>query len=234
LPRRLGVSIVLSSVLVLAWGAAGAATSQRALFRVTLTGTLTKDWTVKRTVEGKCDEITTTTGRWRMTLATRHATGVVVFGPSRTGRPLRFSPGVVRAIAGTATQGGSREVVTQGPACERSVLHADCVRKRVRFRNASARFWSPRRRTLRFGRLSGASAARSFRGTCPEQPPEIRSIRTELTLADAPISAADAFDRNVPRFFSRGNSTQETTLEGVYDGKVVERVRWTLTFTRLG
>jgi hypothetical protein len=232
--RCLGVSVVLSSVLVLAWGAAGAATSQRALFRVTLTGTLTKDWTVKRTVEGKCDEITTTAGRWRMTLATRYATGVVVFGPSRAGRPLRFSPGIVRAIAGTAIQVGSREIETRGPACERSVVHADCVRKRARFRNASARFWSPRRGRLRFGRLSGASAARSFRGTCPEQPAEIRSIRTQLTLADAPISAADVFDRNVPRFFSSGNTTQETTLEGEYDGKVIERVRWTLTFTRLG
>jgi hypothetical protein len=232
--RRLAVSVLLSSVLLLAWGAAGAATPQTAAFRVTLSGTLTKDWAITRTVEGECDEITRTAGHWRMTLATRRASRVVVLGPSRAGHPLRFSPGTVRSIAGTAAQGGWREVEIRGPACERSVLHADCAGRRASFRNASARFWSPRRGRLRLGRLNGASAARSFVGACPEQPADIRSIRTELTLADAPISAADAFDRSVARFYIGGNTTQETTLEGEWDGKVVERVRWTLTFTRLG
>jgi hypothetical protein len=41
------------------------------------------------------------------------------------------------------------------------------------------------------------------------------------------------FDRDVPRFFISGNSRQVTTIEGPYDGRVTERVRWTLTFTRL-
>ena len=43
-------------------GAAGAATPERA-FRVKLTGTLTKDWTVSRTVEGECTEVTTAQAR---------------------------------------------------------------------------------------------------------------------------------------------------------------------------
>ncbi len=81
--------------------------------------------------------------------------------------------------------------------------------------------------------MQGASAARSFRGTCPEEPADIRSLRTDLGLADSPLSVADAFDRNVPRFFISGDTVQETTIEGEYEGKVVERVRWTLTFTRL-
>lgn len=232
--RRLGVSLLLTSVLLLAWGAAGAATPQRAAFRVTLTGTLTKDWTITRTVEGDCEETTKTTGHWRLTLATRRPSGVLVLGPSRAGQPLRFAPGIVRSIAGTAAQSGSRDFTKRGPGCENTTLHADCARKRASFRNAWARFWSPRRGRLRFGRLTGASAARSFGGTCPDQPAVVRSIRTELTLADAPISAADAFDRNVPRFYIGGNSTQETKLEGEWEGRVVERVRWRLTFTRLG
>jgi hypothetical protein len=41
------------------------------------------------------------------------------------------------------------------------------------------------------------------------------------------------FDRDVPRFFISGNTQQVTTLEGPYDGRVTERVRWTLTFTRV-
>ena len=81
--------------------------------------------------------------------------------------------------------------------------------------------------------MRGAAAARSFRPDCPEEPADIRAIRTDLAVADAPLSAADAFDRNVPRFFISGNSTLETTLEGDYDGKVTERVRWTLAFVRV-
>src|SRR5918999_2851750 len=228
--RRLGVSILVSSVLLLAWGAAGAATPQRAAFRVTLTGTLTKAWTITRTVEGDCEEITRTRGHWRLTLATRRPSGVLVLGPSRAGRPLRFEPGIVRSIAGTGVQRGSRDFVRRGPGCENSTLHADCAQKRRSFRNAWARLWSPRRGRARFGRLHDASAARLFGGNCPQQPAVVRAIRTELTLADAPLSTADAFDRNVRRFYIARNSTQETTLEGEWDGKVVERVRWTLTF----
>ena len=61
----------------------------------------------------------------------------------------------------------------------------------------------------------------------------MRALRTDLRLADAPLSAADVFSRQVPRFFIGGNTTQETTIEGEYDGKVTEHVRWTLTFTRV-
>ena len=72
-----------------------------------------------------------------------------------------------------------------------------------------------------------------FRSGCPEEPVDIRAIRTDLALADAPLSSADVFDRDVPHFFVSVNTTQETTIEGDYDGRVTERVRWTLTFTRL-
>ncbi len=230
--RRFGVLSVLS-VLLLAWGAAGAATPQRAAFRVTLTGTLTKDWTVTRTVAAECDEVTTNEGHWKLTLASRRPTRIVTIGPSAPGHPLRISPDVVRSIDGRASQTGSIRVDTRGPRCVRSVRRSNCAGQARSFRGATVRLTTPARGTARFARLQGASAARSFRGTCPEEPADIRSIRTDLSLADAPLAAADTFDRNVPRFFISGNTTQETTIEGEYDGKVIERVRWTLTFTRL-
>jgi len=70
-------------------------------------------------------------------------------------------------------------------------------------------------------------------GSCPDEPADVRALRTDLRLADAPLSAADVFSRKVPRFFISGNTSQETTIEGEYDGKVREQVRWTLTFTRV-
>ena len=231
--RRVGVFLGGTCVLLLAWGAAGAATPQSAAFSVTLTATLTKDWTHTRTVEAECDEVTTHTGRWRLTLATRRPSGIAIERPSSAGRPLRLSPATVRAIAGQATQTGSRRFEVRGPRCTREIQRTPCATQRRSFRAGSARLTSPARGRARFAPLRGASAVRSFRRTCPEEPPEIRSIRTDLRLADAPLSAADVFDRNVLRFFISGNARQVTTLEGPYDGRVTERVRWRLTFTRL-
>ena len=114
--RLRGVLVLLVCVVSLGWGAAGAATPQRAAFKVKLTGTLTKDWTVSRTVEGECTEVTTHTGQWRMTLGTRRQSRIAFTSWGR-GRRLGISPSLVRAIAGSATRGGSVLVTSRGPGC---------------------------------------------------------------------------------------------------------------------
>jgi hypothetical protein len=58
-------------------------------------------------------------------------------------------------------------------------------------------------------------------------------VRTDLPLATGPLDSADLFDRNVGRWFVTGDTEQVTTIEGAVDGRVTERVRWTLNFTRL-
>jgi hypothetical protein len=230
--RLRGVLVLLVCVASLGWGAAGAATPQRAAFNVKLTGTLTKDWTVSRTVKGECTEVTTHTGQWRMILATRRRSRIAFTSRGR-GKRLGISPSLVRAIAGSATRGGSVLVSSRGPGCTGSIRKVRCALRRADFRGASVRLTTPRAGLARFATLGGVSAARSLRGSCPEEPAEIRALRTDLRLADAPLSAADVFGRNVPRFFIRGNTSQETTIEGDYDGKATERARWTLTFTRV-
>jgi hypothetical protein len=224
--------VLLVCVVSLGWGAAGAATPQRAVFDVKLTGTLTKEWTVRRTVEGECREVTTDTGQWRMTLGT-HRQSRIVFTSRGRGKRLGISPSLVRTIAGSATRGGSVLLTSGGPACVASIRKVRCALRRVDFRGATVRLTTPRAGRARFTMLRGVSAARSLRGSCPEEPAEIRALRTDLRLADAPLSAADVFGRSVPRFFIRGNSSQVTTIDGDYDGKVTERARWTLTFTRV-
>jgi hypothetical protein len=230
--RFRGVLVLLVCVVSLGWGAAGAATPQRAAFNVKLTGTVTKDWTVRRTVEGECTEVTTHTGQWRMTLGTRRQSRIAFTYRGRGKRP-GISPSLVRAIAGSATRGGSVLLTSGGPACVTSIRKVRCALRRVNFRGATVRLTTPRAGRARFTTLRGVSAARSLRGSCPEEPAEIRALRTDLRLAGAPLSAADVLGRHVPRFFIRGNSSQMTTIEGDYDGKVTERVRWTLTFTRV-
>ena len=230
--RLRGVLILLVCVVSLGWGAAGAATPERAAFDVKLTGTLTKDWTVRRTVEGECTEVTTHAGQWRMSLGTRRQSRLAFTSWGR-GRRLGISPSLVRAIAGSATRGGSVLLTSGGPGCVASIRKVRCALSRVEFRGATVRLTTPRAGRARFAMLRGVAAARSFRRACPEEPADIRALRTDLRLADAPLSAADVFGRNVPRFFIRGNTTQETMIDGEYTGKVTERVRWTLTFTRV-
>ena len=230
--RLHGVLVLLVSVVFLGWGAAGAATPQRAAFKVKLTGTLTKDWTIRRTVENDCTEVTTHTGQWRMTVGTRRQSRIAFTSRGR-GRRLAISPWLVRAIAGSASRGGSVLVTLLGPGCTGSIRKVRCPLRRVAFAAATVRLTTPSAGRARFASLGGVSAARSFRGSCPEEPADVRALRTDLRLADAPLSAADVFSRQVPRFFISGNTTQETTIEGDYDGKVTEHVRWTLTFTRV-
>jgi hypothetical protein len=224
--------VLLVCMVAFAWGVAGAATPERAAFRVKLTGTLTKDWTVRRTVEGECTEVTTHAGQWRMSLGTRRQSRLVFTFRGR-GRRLGISPSLVRAIAGNATRGGSVVLTSGGPACVASIRKVRCALRRVDFHGATVRLTTPRAGRARFTMLRGVSAARSFPRACPEEPADIRALRTDLRLADAPLSAADVFGRDVPRFYIRGNTTQKTTIDGEYGGEVTERVRWTLTFTRV-
>jgi hypothetical protein len=214
----------MACVLSLAWGVAGAATPQRAVFRVSLTGTLTKDWTISRESQDRCVGTTRSTGRWRMRVATRRKSTVRFVSVGRR-RPLRIDPAIVRAIAGTATQAGTVR-------CGQSAVRT-CATKQVRFRNASVRLLSPRRGFARFARTRGIPAVYGLSSACPEEPVDIRILRTDLDIAEAPLDAADVFDREVTRFFISGNTTQQTTVSGTYEGLATERVRWTLTFTRV-
>jgi hypothetical protein len=232
--RLTGALIAVTGVLLSAFGAAGAATPQRAEFRVSLTGTLTKDWTHARLVAGDCVRVTTHTGHWKLSLATRRPSRIVVARAASPAGALRLSRATVTSIAGQASQSGfRRSEIRGGQRCIREFQRTTCAGQRRSFRGGTVKLTSPARGRARFAPLRGASAVRSFRGSCPEEPADIRAIRTDLALADAPLTAADAFDRTVPRFFISGNSEQVTTISGPYTGRVTERVRWTLTFTRV-
>jgi hypothetical protein len=94
-------------------------------------------------------------------------------------------------------------------------------------------FGSPRRGVLRFGTLRGLGPVRSFNTNCPEEPADIRAVRIDLPLATGPLDAADVFMPAVRRWFITGDAEQLTTIEGDLPGRVTERVRWRLVFTRI-
>jgi hypothetical protein len=231
---RLGSLALLACLLVLAGGTAHAARPKQAVFTVTLTATLTKQWTFTRVdeeEEGSCTQTSRGTGRWQAKLSTRRAgrLRVTAVGAGK----VRFS-GTVAALAGTAVQSGTTTVTAGGdPPCDRRLRSVRCASQRRSFRGASAAVRNPRKGVVQLGSLRGAGAARDFSTACLDTAPDIRAIRTDLPLATAPLDTSDVFGRNIPRFFTSGDTTQVTTLEGEVEGRVTERVRWTLVFTRL-
>jgi hypothetical protein len=230
---RVGVFALLACVLAVAGGTAHAAKPKEAVFKVTLSATLTKAWTFTRVeTDADCTRTTRGTGRWEAKISTRSASRVRAFSAGR-GR-VRFSGAALRALAGTASRVGSVTTTATGqPPCERVARSVRCARERRSFRSGSTSLTSPRKTVLRPGRLRGAEAIRSFRSSCLEEPSAIRAIRTDLPLASGPLDAADVFARDVPRWFISGDTEQVTTLEGDVEGRVTERVRWTLNFTRV-
>jgi hypothetical protein len=218
----------------MAGGAAYAAKPRQSVFKVTMTATLTKTWTFTRvdSSETGCTRTTRGVGRWQAKLSTRSAGRVRAVAAG--GGKVRFSGATLRTLRGAADRSGSMTTTAVGqPPCERVSRSVRCGRERRTFRGGSAAITSPRKGVLQLGRLRGAEAIRSFRSTCLEEPNEIRTIRTDLPLATGPLDAADVFARDVPRWFISGDTEQETTLEGDVEGRVIERVRWTLNFTRL-
>lgn len=230
---RLGVSLALTCLVVLAGGIADAAKPTQAAFRVTLTASLTKDWTFTRVEpEAGCTRTTRGVGRWQTRLSTGASTRVQAIAAS--GGRVRFTGATIRALAGTATQAGTMTIIGQGPPpCNRLSRSVRCGQRQRLFRGGSVSFGSPRPGVLQFRTLRGAAPIRSFDSTCPEEPNDIRSIRTDLSLATGPLDRDDVFARDVRRWFISGDSEQVTTIEGGVAGRVTERVRWTLTFTRI-
>jgi hypothetical protein len=231
--RRLSLGVLgIVCLLVLSSGSALAAKDAGTRFRVSFTATLTKTWNVTSS-EGEpgCVRTTKSSGRWQARLAAKRASRVRVVSLGR-GR-VRFA-GTIDALAGTASQSGTNVLIGQGsPQCDRQTRTVRCATQRRSFRRASTALRNPRRGVLSPAGLKGAAAVRSFSPQCPEEPPEVRSIRTDLPLAAGPLDAADFSNRDIPNFFVTGDSQQETRITGDLEGTVVERVRWRVTFTRI-
>jgi len=228
---RLGVLAVLAFVLGLAGGAAHAAQQKQAVYRVTLTGTLTKQWTYTQVDNvNDCVQVTRGSGSTTTKLSMKRPVRIraTAVGATR----VRFV-GSLAKIAGSVVRSGSKTVTVNGdlPCERRTVSEGRCSRRKASFGGASSSLRNTRKGILQLAPLRSARPARS--PECPTEPPGIVAIRTDLPIARGPLDVKDVFGSDIPRFFVSGDTTQETTLTGNLEGKVVERVRWTVVFTRL-
>jgi hypothetical protein len=217
-------ALVCACSLLLAT-AVDARAEARAAFRVTLTAKLTKSWNYVQTREvGECTITTRVVGTRTITLRSLRPTWVTATGsPGR----VRFVPPVVGAITSQATQRGSVTVDRSGCGAP---SHEDCAVGRRTLSRQAVQFYRTRPGELSFRRTRDFGAGLST--TCPPQHPAVLVEQPALRDALGDINERQLFDADIRGQSVTASFVEETDIEGNPDGKVVERVTWTLRFMR--
>jgi hypothetical protein len=227
--RRIGALATLAAcacALALAV-VADARPNARASFRVTLTAQLTKTWDyVSAGQDGDCTVSTHVVGTRTITLRSSRPTIVTAIGsPGR----MRFTPALLRSVTARTTQDGTVTVTQRGLGCV-GRMHTDCTRQSRTLSNQTLRFFRSRPGEISFRRSRDYGAGLSR--TCPPEDPEVQAERPGIHEAQGDLSERQLFDRGFRSQAVSGSFVEETDIDGGPDGKVVERVSWTLRFVR--
>jgi len=231
--RRGKVLLFVVIAALLALQAAAASQTSRASFLVSLSGTVTKQWTYTATAQTPEGCTVRTSGAGTRKITFRSSDNSVV-RTSRNGKSLvRFS-GYVRALRETIQQSGTKttKATTEKSPCD-TTPHRLVCRLMTRSRsNRALQLVSRRAHHVTFKPATGLVPSEFF-NTCPGEPTAARGIAGGLDLAAAKLSEADLFERAVGGMTLQGSSEVTTqALNG--SAKVVQRVEWRLTLRRLG
>ena len=212
--------------------AAAAARSSSGQFLVTLHATVTKRWTYagSTTTAGCTSRVA---GSGTRTISFQSSDASIVTGSwAGGGARARFSA-PVRLLEGSVTQSGTKTTRSSGPApCSQGTQRLRCPRITRSIQDRSAQIVSRQVHRLGFRRIRGL-VGNEFFNSCPGEPSAVRAIAGGIELAGSNYSERDLFDP----------ATAAVTLQGGIDvtnrflnqtATVLERVRWTLSFRRLG
>jgi hypothetical protein len=210
----------------LAGTSADASASKRASFRVTLDATVTKDWnTVTDLTENGCPTSRRSIGHRTVRLhSTQPSTVVVTFGSGR----VSYSPADVRFLSTEVKQSGSKTTTVQVP-CRNGTVHTTCRRARRAVMGGRVRFYRRTRDEIAFR----PTRLPDITSSCLTESAAVRAIKPGLQQAQGEISEATLADPGAPGQTGLGSSEVTTDLDGAEKGRIVERVHWGLTFTRI-
>jgi len=215
--------IAVASLIAILAVAAAEAQPNRATYAVTLRATITKDWnTVSESTEANCRVVRRATGYRTVTLRSARPTKVVVnLGSGRAS----FSPSTVRFITVRVAQRGENKT-RRDPPCPSGTELETCRPVKRSLRGGSFRFFRSGRNEISFRTVRLPDA-----GTlCPREPAAVRAIRPGLRAAEGKISEVE-LARGASQT-ALASAAVTTDLEGEETGPVVERVSWSLTFSR--
>lgn len=220
--RKIG----LLCLLAVPCGAAAHASASPAptLFRLTIVGTARQEWsfTGAPEVSGDCRRTETSEGIRTATFRTR-APVIVRFAGGRV------LPVDVRGILGKVTLGGANtteETCTGGGGSSKI---ADCARTRRVFTGATVHAASPRPGVVAF---KGIANVRLATAGCPREPADVRRrpLGPPLNLVRLPKVAL--MENRLARLTLRAIRNRRKVYGSPEQGRLVERVEWTLKFVR--
>jgi hypothetical protein len=215
--------IALVCVIAILAGSAHAARPTSDTFAVTLHATVTKDWnTAIESTENGCTVVRRSIGHRTVTLRSTRPTTVVV--RLRSGK-VSFSPSAVRFVTARITQSGENRT-RKGQPCGSGTQRVRCRPSTRHVSLGAVHFFRSRRNELTFRptTLPGAGTA------CPRESAPVRAIRPGLRDAAGQIAEVELAGGAAQTAFASAAVT--TNLEGAETGRVVERVRWSMTFAR--
>ena len=219
------ITAVLCLLAALGAAARDAVPAKRAVVKVSLRATVTKSWnTVTHTTLNGCEVSIHSIGVRKVVVRSKRPTRVVVTAGS--GR-LSYAPSAVRFVSVEAS-GSGQQTTKYEPPCTQPTAHVNCRRVRNVLSGAPLRFFRSRRNEISFrpARLPEVPAS------CPRQSSAVRSIRPGLHQAEAELSEAALTNPRVPEQTAFASSDVDSDLDGDEEGRVTERVRWSLTLAR--
>lgn len=221
----IGGTALACLLAVLASTADGASQPKRVVFRVTLDATVTKDWnTTVESTENGCPTSRRSVGRRMVTLRSVRPTIVIVtLGSGR----VSYSPALVRYVQAELSQTGTRITRVQAP-CQSRVTRSRCAHARRAKSGVRLGFVRSARDEISFhpARLPELAMA------CPPESSAVQKIHSGPEEAQGELSEKALMDPRIPGQTAIGTAEVETDVEGREAGRVVEHVRWELTFIR--
>ena len=222
LRRQLGL-LCLVGVTCSAAAHASAAPAP-SLFRLTIVGTAHQEWSVTAApvVSGDCRRTETSEGIRSATFRTRAPVIVRVAG----GRVL---PVDVRGILGKVTLAGSNTTEeTCGEAGTSKI--ADCVQTTRSFTGATVHAASPRPGVAVF---KGIANVRLATADCPFEPANVRRRPLGPPLNLVRLPKETLLEQKLASISLRATRNRRKVYGSPEQGRLVERVEWTLKFVRV-
>ena len=226
--RPLSVTLAIALAVLPAALAADTASRQ---FMVTGHATLTKRWTyaASATADGCTSHVS---AKGLRTISLRTTDFDAIHGSWAGGSARARYTGAVH-FAGTVTQSGTKTTRITGTAgCEKGTRTTTCARVRRTFSGRAVGLVSGHAHRIGFKPLRGIVAP-AFYGDCPGEPTEIRRLSNDLEAADVGYKERELFDPATGGYGIEGDTTVTTHVYKT-PGVVVQRIRWSLLFRRVG
>ena len=205
-----------------------AAEPQRGFFDVTVRGTIVKQWTyVENNPDTACEVRRNYKGRETFTFRSTRPTRILV--RSRADGSLVLGA-LLRSIAGTYAQAGTRRDRSTNTTCRSPVAHStSCAAPRKSAtRGGTISVSAPRKGVIQLAKLRLPIRLPRALSAC--EPRGVAQLPTRVEVASARVLAPDLFDGKARAVELDSGATETTPFSGGDSGRAVVNVSWTVSF----